>query len=256
MKGILFDFENGMHQAVLLGMKTVTRREGGLKEINDDDPDDWEVARIEENKVTMHNLSAHHHYMQVPIRYRVGETVFIKEPIMDLTKINSIAPSGSQVIYRYPTIGPRGSTHRSSDQDAAKKFISSGLLKWSNKMFMTEKHARHFIRIKSVRVERIKDITPDDVVKEGIIRSNKIWSFPVAFTGFDTIIDHVRSKEFEMQRVKALPGEYLYYGPGKHFIQSAKQSFMSLLREVNGQSFVEKNSWVFRYEFEKLRTLH
>lgn len=40
--------------------------------------------------------------------------------------------------------------------------------KWSNKLFMPAWLARTFIRIESVRVERVQEITPADAIAEGI----------------------------------------------------------------------------------------
>ena len=83
-------------------------------------------------------------------RYRVGETVYLKEPYVI---------SGSYIIYKFgSTIG----------QECDKAGV-----KWKNKLFMPESAARHFIKIIAVRAERLQDISEEDCLKEGI--EEVIW---------------------------------------------------------------------------------
>ena len=83
-------------------------------------------------------------------RYRVGETVYLKEPYVI---------SGSYIIYKFgSTIG----------QECDKAGV-----KWKNKLFMPESAARHFIEITAERAERLQDISEEDCFKEGI--EEVIW---------------------------------------------------------------------------------
>jgi len=47
-------------------------------------------------------------------------------------------------------------------------------LKWNNKLFMGERYARYKIYINHLHVQRLKDITPDQVEAEGISFVNKL----------------------------------------------------------------------------------
>lgn len=243
----MFNFQYGLHQAVLLGKKTVTRREGGLKVINGK-PDEWQFSGITQKKVTFESGDGE---IDIPIHYKVGEDVYIKEPVMDLTALNTITGKGYQALYQYPTIGVRGGTHKSPGSKTAKEFLRSGLIKWTNKMFMSPDHARHFIRITSVRVERANDITESDAIREGVLSRRDVNTYPVSFLGYDTIVDQCRS----MKLFERAENKFVYYEQVPYTAPSAIGSFNSLLRLINGHSFVHKNPWVFRYEFEKLRTL-
>jgi hypothetical protein len=82
-----------------------------------------------------------------PARYKVGETLFLKEPYKDY---------GDYVLHEY-------------NVDIQTKLEE----KWSNKLFMPCKFARYFITINNVLEERLQDITLNDCRKEGIFGLEK-----------------------------------------------------------------------------------
>ena len=63
--------------------------------------------------------------------------------------------------------------YRASFPDGATKYINSGvecdLPKWRPSIHMPREAARIFLRVKSVRVERLQDMTREDMLKEGIM---------------------------------------------------------------------------------------
>lgn len=90
------------------------------------------------------------HGREIRPKYRVGETVYLKEPYVI---------SGKYIIYKFGSaIG----------QECDKAGV-----KWNNKLFMPESAARHFIGITAVRAERLQDISEEDCFKEGI--EKVIW---------------------------------------------------------------------------------
>lgn len=90
---------------------------------------------------------------------------------------------------------------------------------WNNKMFVCAEMMPHQIRITSVRVERLQDISDEDCYKEGIMQS------------FDA---------------------YYYKGFTQHF-NSAREAFAALIDKVSGKGTWASNPWVFVYEFELIK---
>jgi hypothetical protein len=88
-------------------------------------------------------------------RYKIGETLYLKEPyrvasdlgdiLMDIKLLGRPVPS---VEYKYDN------THSGNY--------------WENKLFMPAILARYFIEITGVRCERLQDISDSDCEKEGI----------------------------------------------------------------------------------------
>ena len=85
-------------------------------------------------------------------RYKVGETVFIKEPYF----LKWYDKKNYDVWYKY------------TDADA----LIENCKLWKNKLFMPAKYARYFIEIVSVKCERLQDISDEDCLKEGVERWN------------------------------------------------------------------------------------
>ena len=79
-------------------------------------------------------------------RYKVGEKVYLKEPYY--------AEYGC-VCYEY-----------------APNFAGKRDIVFKNKLFMPAKYARYFIEITDVRCELLKDITTEDIRKEGFQRKD------------------------------------------------------------------------------------
>lgn len=77
-------------------------------------------------------------------KYKVGETVYLKEPYND-------SASQYRILYKF-------------NSDVKGETASF----WKNKLFMPESAARYFIKITAVRVERLQDISDEDCIKEGI----------------------------------------------------------------------------------------
>ncbi|MCC8153091.1 MAG: hypothetical protein LIP01_02065 [Tannerellaceae bacterium] len=97
-------------------------------------------------------------------RYNVGEKVYLKEPYIKLTN-----PDGSDYFgYKY------------GSDDVIK-------YKWQNKLFMPADAARYFIEITGVKVERLRDISEEDCIREGISkfgRTEKTYLRLLAFLLF------------------------------------------------------------------------
>lgn len=97
-------------------------------------------------------------------------------------------------------------------------------------IFMPRVASRITLKIKSISVERLHDITEDDAIKEGI---TPVESF-----------DSGAGISGRQMYMNYLPWGYMEVLP--------KDSFESLWQLINGKESWESNPWVWRIEFEKL----
>ena len=180
-----------MFAQVIRGRKTMTRRiESSLDKINKH-PDNWSWDERSENGYL---FSYKLNRILCKPRYKVGETVFIKE---------SHYINGETILYRADQLSPLYSPDI---------MIENGG-KWSNAMFCGEKAARHYIRIKSVEVERLQDITREDAAAEGCC--------------------------FDVGKPKWVQDHWF-----------PEKNFATLIDIINGKHTYQKNPWCFVYQFE------
>lgn len=99
---------------------------------------------------------------------------------------------------------------------------------WKPSIHMPKAAARIFLRVISVRCERLTDITEEDAEAEGVEK------FHHGYTGSPRGIWY---------------RDYLYGGGFDQ--ENARKSFLGLWKSINGKESVKKNPWVFIYEFEK-----
>jgi uncharacterized protein YhfF len=133
MKGIMFSDE--LIPMVLDGSKTMTRRI--MKEQPIDAIDGVNNPRIQP-------------------RYRVGETVYVKEAWSVVHRLDSVKQSELPTIY--------GGEPLKIDYCADGVYTG----KRRNKMFMPEWASRCKLEITGVRAERLQDISAEDAIKEGV----------------------------------------------------------------------------------------
>jgi hypothetical protein len=93
--------------------------------------------------------------------------------------------------------------------------------KWKPSIHMKKEHARIWLRIRSVRVERLKDISRDDARAEGIE------------------IDIISGTRF------------------KHYVDGSttyneRTSFYTLWEKINGKESLYSNPWLWVLEFERI----
>jgi hypothetical protein len=109
-------------------------------------------------------------------------------------------------------------------------FENDGLRGWYKRspLFLPEKHARTFVHIESVRVERLQDISEDDAVAEGIIPVNQCGILRCC--------------------------GYKDYTEDKGGFMMAKKSFETLWNSINekrGHGW-DKNEWVVAVEYKMI----
>lgn len=184
MKKIMFSDKFCLTQAVLSGIKTMTRRvlRGNVPLGN------WEET-------------AKH------LPYKVGDIVAIAQPYKDIIEC---LPMYSDTIL--------------DEVGIPRKEYKAG---WTNKMFVKAGLMLHHIRITNVKVERLQDISDDDIMREGV------WQF------YD-------------QKNLFYVSKSIGYAPDVAFL-SAREAFAYLIDMVSGKGTWESNPWVFVYSLELVK---
>lgn len=97
--------------------------------------------------------------------------------------------------------------------------------KWKPSIFMPKEACRIFLKVKTIRIERLQEISEEDAIAEGV----------------EKIADYGST------------GYRLYTEPEASYSDiDAVYSFESLWHSINGIDSWNKNPYVFVYEFEKI----
>lgn len=175
MKKIMFNDKYCLTQAVLNGIKTMTRRV--LKK-------DIPLGNWEETK------------KHLP--YKVGEVVAIAQCYKEL----------------YP--------------NADFEMVGNGFMTksagWNNKMFVRADLMHHYIRITDVKVERLQDISDEDIMREGV------WQF------------HDNKNLFYVSKAIGYASDVAFLTP--------REAFWYLIDKISGKGTWESNPCVVAYGFE------
>ena len=202
MKKIMFDDRFGLTQAVLEGRKTMTRRiirdvivNQALNEIDEDGDMGGSDTRIIIDRVS---------------RYKPDEVVAVTQKYKDIMPY--LADSFRQPSPDYMMDKPG----------------------YNNKMFVRADLMPHRIRITSVRVEHIQDISEDDCLREGIYKQEPRPGVPALYA-FETCTDQYGSTL------------------AKRWYVSPREAFAELIDKVSGKGTWDSNPWVYVYEFEIIK---
>lgn len=223
MQKIMFSDKLGLTQAVLEGRKTMTRRMIAA-------PKNWHGLDVYGFSVNKDNLC---NVMDITLvgadggsiedengslgmilpKYKIGEVVAVAQSYNEIWNTQEedfrikigMQDEYSGFIYT--------------------KFIENG--GWTNKMFVRADLMPHQIRITDIKVERLQDISDEDCMKEGIIRTN------IAYTVGDYLLwdDRLRQRGFD----------------------TPCKAFAVLIDNVSGKGTWDSNPYVFVYEFELVK---
>ena len=136
--------------------------------------------------------------------YKVGEVVAIAQSYKDIIECLPM--------YSGTILGIDGIPHNE---------FKAG---WNNKMFVKASLMPHHIKITDVKVERLQDISDNDIMREGV------WQY------YDDEDLFYVSK-------------YIGYAPTVAF-QSAREAFWYLIDAISGKGTWENNPLVVAYSFE------
>lgn len=189
-------FSTPMVKAILAGEKTMTRRI--VKEPiqswmnNANNPEWWE--NIEEP------LSP----------FRVGQTLWVREAFR---WFDAMIESDQDGVYS-------GWQYKADE-------LEPELYKWKPSIFMPRAASRISLLIKSVRVERLQDISGEDALSEG---TGYGWQINAGWPDYL----HIKNGVCELTQ------------------DDVRISFATLWESINGKGSWEKNPWVWVIKFEKI----
>jgi hypothetical protein len=152
------------------------------------------------------------------MRFKKGMTLWVRE-----TWCEPILFDGFEQDYYYKADNIQRSDIRS-------RHIGN---KWKPSIFMPKEACRIFLKLKSIRIERLKDISESDAIAEGIER----WT---------------------EERMKSKPTHYkVYFQNCKpedlcSYTSDPIDSYETLWQKINGEKSWSENPWVWVYSFEKI----
>ena len=206
----MFNDKYCLTQAVLDGTKTMTRRIEKPTEMAEGYTMEDVVTIFHEysSLLNAHSFSLFDNEKKIGMlnpRYQVGEVVAIAQCYKEL--------------YPYADFEMVGNGFMTE---------SAG---WNNKMFVRANLMKRHIRITDVKVERLQDISDEDILREGIREER--------FAGGDSMFFY--NKTFIRDKKQCV--EQIYNS-------TARRAFASLMYKIIGGRTWESNPWVVAYSFE------
>lgn len=225
-KKIMFNDKYCLTRAVLNGRKTMTRRKLTLTL---DKKVDGKLIRVYPSKVFFDNGKWLFNYE--------GKTYFLPKenyPAYNVGEVVAIAQS-YEVVYAEKIADFIRHNYHFPREDAAEKFkkVYENCAGWKNKMFVKADLMPHHIKITDVKVERLQDISDEDILREGVKRAS---------IGFYAEGVKVKDCEKEAHRETASGCLKLFPFP--------RPAFASLIDKISGKGTWESNPWVAAYSFE------
>lgn len=167
-------------------------------------------------------------------KYQPGEIYYLPEPVQ-LVKFSEHAAFCTMKYLWTGTFTKRWISDEITDKVIARK---RGWNAPTTARFMLKAFAREFVRIKSVKVERVRDITPEDAIAEGCDPSegalgNDIIDFDLDMNLQFKTDDHGKA--------------YVVRPPARPI-----RRFKHLWNSIHGANAWNANPWVWAYEFERL----
>lgn len=221
-------FSIPMVQAIINGTKTQTRRvvkpkynntdlvmkefNSGLTKVLLEIQNDLPAPRKNDNGSTTHWVKATE---EVKCPYEVGDVLWLRETFR---KVSHYGFEDSFIEYKS---GGNNAHCTIVDED---QIIPMD--KWKPSIHMPKEHARIFLKIKSIRVERLQDISEHDAQQEGA---------------------KDRLKHSEMKVLEGL-GDWTIPSP----FRSHQFGFLSIWCSIYGCENWLENPFVWVYEFEKI----
>lgn len=228
MKKIMFNDQYGLTKAVLEGRKTQARRVITYpKTFHGKDVFGFHVCRRATDgyitEVCMYDENENFiDEGQILPKYKVGEVVAVAQSYCSIVDELENCNNASCV------------AHYEKNVQKASEYISwMEYLGFNNKMFVAADMMIHQIRITDVRVERLRDISDDDCLKEGVVVNE-----PKIKGGINMYYpcEDLRSCAKEVGWVR------VFHTP--------REAFAELINNVSRKDVWQENPYVFVYDFE------
>lgn len=213
MKKIMFNDKYGLTQAVLEGRKTQTRR------IMKPQPEDCSAA---------HRWYKSAYWKDKPMSLVVNEDGSV---YCELCGYGAKLEGGSifRLPYKVGEIVAVAQSYNSFYNDECNLNLFPNGAGWTNKMYVKPELMPYRVRITAVSVERLRDISDVDCLKEGIIKG-KVGSEDTHF------MDAYYIPTLKKDPFCTPQGAYSY-----------------LIDKISGKGTWESNPWCFVYDFELVK---
>ena len=223
MKKIAFSDKYGLTQTVIEGRKTMTRR------IIPDIIIDWNRrGRV-----------------KLPIKGFSDGTLFVDASSILPELYQFAAPSKYQprfqvgeevaVAQRYKDVNLTFIPHQDApdfkqlSRNCRQWGFAKSMAGWTNKMFVRADLMPHRIRITDIKLERLQDISNEDIMREGIMEGEFMNTWDTFyFDMWGDVPNHITFK-------------------------TARAAFADLIDRISGKGTWERNPWVYAYSFELVK---
>lgn len=197
MQKITFNDKFGLTQAVLEGRKTMERRLINASPIDED-----YINRVCDLDLCVPYIAEKYG------KYKIDETV-------------AVAQSYNEI---YEELKRTHGSSSSVTRDFFHKYIQGGRMPVSNKKLVKAEAMLHRIRITGIKVEKLRDISDEDCLREGII------------------IEHPTDRYYRYG--------FTHSGSNYHI---SSEAFAVLIDKVSGKGTWDSNPYVFAYTFELVK---
>lgn len=214
MQKIMFSEKFGLQQAVLNGSKPMTRRiEPTLSQLPEDiAEDEYLIQTIGEDSIIVERC------------YKGAKlSSWVIRPRFYLFEKVAIAQRYRDVIAYHASVY----TPHSHDWMREEKG-------WDNKMYVKADLMPHQIEITDYRVERLRNISEEDCLKEGIIKRDDLID-----SQMNNIVRYTFEGSFENHIYKTY--------------KSPREAFAALIGKISGKKCWERNPWVLVYSFRLVK---
>lgn len=203
-KPILFNTD--MVQAILEDRKNQTRRTKGLDIVNQD-PENFKFQSFSAdfNYITFKNITTGLYQSIKNTIGKPGDILWVRET------------------WQYSDDLSEPFLYRQKYEDEHLPEYHNDM-KWKPSIFMPKEACRIFLKIRSIRVERLQDITREDAIKEGLYKE---WD--------DTAYWYKN-----------------YYNTLPSMFKNPIASFVTLWKTINGVNSWNNNPWVWVITFERI----
>jgi hypothetical protein len=168
-------FATPMVQAILNGTKAQTRRAKGLEVINDNLDNILDLKIITDSDKTwvlIRSNSKGSYKLKCP--YYVGDVFWVREKFAN---------------------DDLGFHYYAGNIEVEQNRMFEKLTKWKPSIHMPKESCRIFLKVKSIRIERLQDISEEDAQAEGAIQHEAETDWLTAKYGFQMIWETIFGKE-------------------------------------------------------------
>ena len=164
-----------------------------------------------------------------------GAKTMTRRVLKEGTPLGNWEETAKHLPYKVGEVVAIAQSYKEVYPNADFEMVGDGFMKessgWTNKMFVKADLMPHHIRITDIKIERLNDISNDDIMREGIREER--------FAGGDSMFFY--NKTFIRDKKQCV--EQIYNS-------TARRAFASLMYKIVGGNTWNSNPFVVAYSFE------